>query len=357
MVHWGWGYGFLSPWGAATGKLFLKSNPNTQSTGMIDFAGSGVVHMVGGFSGLMGAIICGPRRGRFVDGKVIDFTSGDKVLQSLGVFILWFGWYGFNCGSTLKLTAGMANVAGKVAVTTTLSACAGGIGATALSKIISGTYDISMGLNGVLAGLVSVTANCAVVNPWHAIIIGFVGSIILFFGSKLVQKLKIDDPCDACVVHGFCGFWGLLCAGIFCIDSNVQYAAYPGTPNDACKKGEQFGMQIVGGLCIIVWTVTMSGATFLCIKYTVGMQVSEEVEDLGLDVSEHGIEAPLARDSVHGMPIKDYVKNGDPLPDVTSSTVLAPPSGQYGASQSQYAALQSQYGAPQSFQMADYGQG
>ena len=342
MVHWGWGSGFLSPWGAATGMLFVKSNANTQSTGMIDFAGSGVVHMVGGFSGLMGAIICGPRRGRFTHGKVNHFTSGDKVLQSLGVFILWFGWYGFNCGSTLKLTAGMANVAGKVAVTTTLSACAGGIGATTLSKLIEGTYDISMGLNGVLAGLVSVTANCAVVNPWHAIIIGFVGSIILFFGSKLVQKLGIDDPCDACVVHGFCGFWGLLCAGIFCIDSNVQYAAYPGTPNNACKTGEQFGMQVVGGLCIMVWTVVMTGATFLFIKYTVGVQVSEEVEMDGLDASEHGLE-PLPDKE---MPF--YPTNGN----VTSTTVLAPPNGQY-------VAAQSQYGAPQSHQIpyTDYGQG
>ena len=202
VVHWGWGSGFLSAWGAATGPLFSKTD---QSNGMVDFAGSGIVHMVGGFSGLMGAIVVGPRAGRFVDGQTVELYAGNKILQSLGTFILWFGWYGFNCGSTLMISANAANVAGKVAVTTTLAAASGGITATALSKAIVGNYDISLGLNGVLAGLVGITANCSVVNPWHAMIIGIIAAILLFGGHYGLLKAKIDDPCDACIVHGLVG--------------------------------------------------------------------------------------------------------------------------------------------------------
>ena len=220
VVHWGWGSGFLSAWGANTGPLFSKKAG--ESTGMIDFAGSGIVHMVGGVSGLMGAIVVGPRKGRFVNGEVIELFEGNKILQSLGTFILWFGWYGFNCGSTLMISQDTGGLAGKVAVTTTIAAAAGAIVATFLSKVITGTYDISLGLNGVLAGLVSITANCSVVDPWHAIFIGSIGAIFLFIGHYALFKLKIDDPCDACVVHGLCGFWGLLASGIFCTDANVR---------------------------------------------------------------------------------------------------------------------------------------
>ena len=185
------------------------------------------------------------------------------------------------------ISGNAANVAGKVAVTTTLAAASGGIGATFAAKVFTGSYDISLGLNGVLAGLVSITANCSVVNPWHAVVIGLIGSQILIAGHYLLFLLKIDDPCDATVVHGFCGFWGLIATGIFCIDSNVQYAAYPNI-NDACKRGEQLGVQVVGGLAIIAWTCATAGATFLVVNLTLGMRVPPEVEDAGLDVSEHG---------------------------------------------------------------------
>jgi len=326
VVHWGWGSGFLSAWGAAEGPLFSKTEA---SNGMVDFAGSGVVHMVGGFSGLMGAIVVGPRAGRFApDGTVHELYAGNKILQSLGTFILWFGWYGFNCGSTLMISDNAANVAGKVAVTSTLAAASGGICATFLSKLIVGNYDISLGLNGVLAGLVGITANCSVVNPWHAIIIGLIAAILLFAGHYGLLMAKIDDPCDACVVHGLCGckflllglkpvrlctyfsrrlraaaralftgvgltsacpfaVWGLLATGIFCIDENIQYAAYPNI-NEACKSGEQFGVQAVGGLAIIAWTCATAGATFVAVNATVGMRVSAEIEEAGLDLSEHG---------------------------------------------------------------------
>jgi ammonium transporter, Amt family len=285
VVHWGWADGFLSPWTSKRGPLFTLDV--TKSNGMIDFAGSGVVHMVGGFSGLMGAIITGPRRGRFVDGQVVELYQGNKILQCLGAFILWFGWYGFNCGSTISVSHGMSIVAGKVAMNTTIAAASGAVVSTFLAKFIMGHYDISMGLNGLLAGLVSVTANCAVVEPWHALIIGGVGGIWLYVGHYALLKAKIDDPVDAAVVHGLCGYWGLLCSGIFCTDKNIQFAAYPGT-NDACARGEQFGVQVVGGLCIIAWTVGTAGFTFFVINATIGMRVSASMEDEGLDASEHG---------------------------------------------------------------------
>jgi Amt family ammonium transporter len=284
VVHWGWGSGFLSAWGAKDGPLFTKTE---KSNGMIDFAGSGIVHMVGGFSGLMGAIVVGPRTGRFVDGQVVELYAGNKILQSLGVFILWFGWYGFNCGSTLMISAGTGTVAGKVAMTTTLSAAMGGITATFLTKVVQGNYDISMGLNGALAGLVSITANCSVTSPWHAILIGSIGACVLYAGHFLLLWCKVDDPCDATVVHGFCGYWGLIATGIFCTDANVQYAAYPNV-NEACASGEQFGVQVVGGLAIIAWTVGTAGITFVAVNALIGMRVSAEVEDAGLDISEHG---------------------------------------------------------------------
>ena len=218
------------------------------------------------------------------------------------------------------ISANAANVAGKAAVTTTLAATAGALGATFLSKMISGNYDVSMGLNGILAGLVSITANCSVVNPWHAVLIGLVGSVILFGGSKLIIKLKIDDPCDACVVHGFCGFWGLLATGIFCIDENVQYAAYPNV-NDACKRGEQFGVQFVGGLVIIVWTTVTAGLTFVAVNAAVGMNVGEEMEDVGLDASEHGLaqESPPPKQMVTVPPAQQSQVPVPPIPQAADN--------------------------------------
>jgi ammonium transporter, Amt family len=292
VAHWVWGQGFLSAWGAnpdVDGKARPIFSKSSDSNGVIDFAGCGVVHMVGGFTGLVGAIVVGPRTGRFdADGKVNELYSGNKTLQALGTMILWFGWYGFNAGSTLGLGGNLANVAGKVVVNTTLAGSIAGVVVTFLSKHILGHFCISMGLNGVLAGLVSITASCQLVEPWHAIIIGTVAGLLLFLGSFLLQKLRIDDPCDAAVVHGICGTWGLWAVGIFCIDSNVQYAAYPNT-NMACKTGEQFGVQIVGSLAIFAWTVGTSAIMFLGIKYTVGLRITSEAEDLGLDASEHGI--------------------------------------------------------------------
>ncbi|EKX44052.1 ammonium transporter [Guillardia theta CCMP2712] len=294
IVHWVWGSGFLSAWGArpdADGNARPLLSGTSTSNGVIDFAGSGVVHLVGGVSGLMGAILVGPRKGRFdSDGKPKAQRPHNTTLMALGTTILWFGWYGFNCGSTLALSGGAANVAGKVAVTTTISAAAGCLMATIISRFLEGTFDIGLALNGILAALVGITANCSVVNPWMAFLIGIISAWIYYGASKLLLKLRIDDPLDAFPIHGACGFWGLLATGIFCTDANVQYAAYPNV-NDACGRGEQFAVQLIGGLVIVAWASVMSGLTFLVMKFVVGLRVSSEIEEAGLDISEHGIGA------------------------------------------------------------------
>ncbi len=157
-------------------------------------------------------------------------------------------------------------------------------------------FDIGLALNGILGGLVSITANCSV---------GFIGAFVCFGASRLLLKLKVDDPLDAFAVHGACGFWGLLATGIFCTDANVEYAAYPNAGTcKACSTGEQFGVQFIGAIAIFSWTAIMSGLLFMTIKMTIGIRVSEEVEEVGLDISEHG---PSAANNVV-FPMEDPVK-------------------------------------------------
>jgi Amt family ammonium transporter len=292
VVHWVWDTeGWMCAWRdqqGDTGKFWSYSE---NSNGFIDFAGSGVVHMVGGFSGLMGAIMVGPRLGRFVEakneaGEIIVHKEHNKLLASLGVCILWFGWYGFNAGSTLMVSGGTSAVAAKVCVTTTLSAASAGLTCTIFSRIVHKNYDLMLSLNGVLAGLVSITANCSVVDDWCALIIGFVGAFVFMGASALLKKLKIDDPLDACPIHGFAGFWGCLCSGIFASDYNI--ANTYGNVNTAMSSGEQIGVQFVGACIIVAWTCITSGLMFFAIKKTIGLRVPEFIEREGLDLSEHG---------------------------------------------------------------------
>lgn len=289
VVHWGWdSEGWLVAWNA---NYALLTGDPSKSTGMIDFAGSGIVHMVGGFSGLVGAKVVGPRKGRFTveygsDGKPIVHQEHNKLLASLGVAILWFGWYGFNCGSTLMVSGGASALAGKVAVTTTLGAAGGALATSAIARVVDGHWDLMASLNGVLAGLVSITAPCSVVEPWAALVIGILGAFVYFGSSKLLAKLHIDDPLDAAPIHGFCGFWGLLACGIFGTDANVAYAY--GKTNTAISSGEQFLVQLIGGISIMAWTLIMATILFVGINLTIGMRVDEATEKAGLDVSEHG---------------------------------------------------------------------
>ena len=193
---------------------------------MIDFAGSGVVHMVGGFAGLVGAIALGPRIGRFNADGVLEIPGTSNIMmQSLGTFILWFGWIGFNAGSTLAVSGGSSALAGKVATTTIIAASCGGIGGTAISVFTTSHFDMGLILNSILAALVSITASCAVVGVWQAACIGFIGSIVYVLASKLLLILHIDDPLDAWPVHGACGFWGVLSVGVF---GTMKDAAFGG---------------------------------------------------------------------------------------------------------------------------------
>mmetsp|Transcript_54472 Transcript_54472/g.133154 ORF Transcript_54472/g.133154 Transcript_54472/m.133154 type:complete len:660 (+) Transcript_54472:61-2040(+) len=303
VVHWVWGTGFLSAWGArpdADGNARPIIRLNEESNGVIDFAGSGVVHAVGGWSGLMGAIALGPRKGRFdpITGAVNAMPAHNAALMALGTLILWFGWYGFNCGSTLAL-AGFGNLVAKVALNTTIAGAAGCVMGVLNSRFFEKTFNVGVALNGILAGLVSITGSCAVVNPWMACIIGSAGSTIFYGARRLLFKLKIDDPLDAAPIHGFAGIWGVLASGIFCTDANVQYAKYPNV-NNACGSGQQFAVQVIGMLIILAWTVVTSAFFFTLIKYTIGLRVPAHFEEMGMDVVQHNAGAYGNREATPG---------------------------------------------------------
>eukprot|EP00954_Amorphochlora_amoebiformis_P030332 1394490-Amorphochlora_amoeboformis.AAC.1 len=290
VVHWVWsGTGWASAFYANDkGERYLKDN------GMIDFAGSGVVHMTGGFAGLVGAIALGPRK-YFGDPENEHKLRGSSdLLCALGVAILWMGWYGFNAGSTLGAAAGYGTpfpyiaVASKVCVTTTIAAAMGAICTMLYSRIVQGYFNLSLCLNGVLAGLVSITAPCSVVEPWAAMMIGLIGSFVYIGFSNLIKMLGVDDPLDAFPVHGGCGMWGVLSVGIFATRSNISRTY--GFDNDAVKNGNQFRNQLAGMLAIICWVVATSSLIFFPLKFAGLLRVSEEEEEKGLDASEHGVE-------------------------------------------------------------------
>ncbi|QDV78982.1 ammonium transporter [Botrimarina mediterranea] len=253
---WKWGGGFLA------------------QEGFTDFAGSAVVHGLGGFAGLAGAIILGPRLGRFVEGKSIAMPGHNIPLAGLGVFILWFGWYGFNPGSQLAFQGTSdIDMVMHCAVTTTLSAGAGGLVATILSWVMFGKPDLSMSLNGILGGLVGITACCDCMSLWQAIIVGAVAGVLVIAGIMMLEKLKIDDPVGAWPVHGLCGIWGCLAIGIL-------------TPDVA-----SFGTQLKGTAIICGWSFVTMLILFSILKATGLLRVSPEEEQQGLDISEHGMAA------------------------------------------------------------------
>ncbi len=256
----------------AWGGLY-KGSGWLENLGFIDFAGSTVVHSVGGWAALAGAIVIGPRVGKYVEGKVRAIPGHNITLAALGVFILWFGWYGFNPGSTTAATEDIA----LIAVNTTLSAAAGAIGALITSWLMFRKPDASMTLNGVLAGLVSITAGCANVLPASAVLIGLIGGVIVVISVVFIdQVLKIDDPVGAVSVHGVCGAWGTLAAGLF---------------NSSGVTLKIIGVQMLGIIACFLWVFPTAYVMFRIIKATVGLRVSREEEMEGLDVGEHGIEA------------------------------------------------------------------
>ena len=297
VVHWGWSDGgWLSAWdydyvldeeGEAAGTFL---NPEMGGQGLIDFAGSGIVHMVGGGAALMGAIFLGPRLGRFdADGKPVDIQGHSTVLAVMGTFILWFGWYGFNPCSTLMW--GAMQLAEKVAANTTLAAAAGGATSFLLARMSTGVLDLPPALNGILGGLVSITGPCAVVEPYAAVIIGVIGGFVYFGSHNLLLKLKIDDPLDASPVHFFCGAWGVIASGLFATKEGVVLGAFANDQYYGAFYGDdgtQLGIQFAGMAAIALWTCITSGVMFFVLKSMGILRVPPEDELAGLDESHHG---------------------------------------------------------------------
>jgi len=262
---WMWGYGWLF------------------DMGFKDFAGSTVVHLVGGMAGLAGAIALGPRIGRFFNGKPVPMPGHNIVFAALGVFILMIGWYGFNPGSQLAFT-GKSNTDTMmlVAVNTTLACCTGSLAAMAFSWILFKKPDFTFALNGGLAGLVSITANCHCVSYNSALMIGAIGGIVVCLGIMLLDKLQIDDPVGAFPVHGCCGLWAGIATGIFGLP---ELAAFnPDAPLTMTT-------QIIGTLSIAGWALGTSLALFFALKAVGFLRVPVEEELAGLDITEHGMYA------------------------------------------------------------------
>ena len=254
---WAWG-------GLFNGKGWLES------LGFIDFAGSTVVHSVGGWAALAGAIVLGPRMGKYTkDGKIKPILGHNLPLAALGVFILWLGWFGFNPGST---TAANKDIA-MIFVNTNLAAAAGSILAMFVSWIKFGKPEVGMSLNGALAGLVAITSPCATVSPLSAIAIGSLAGVIVVFSVLFFDSIRVDDPVGAISVHGVCGAWGTLAAGIF---------------NMGGTSLKIIGIQVLGITACFLWVFPTALVLFKLIEKTIGLRVSPEEELEGLDFVEHG---------------------------------------------------------------------
>lgn len=266
--HWIWGGGWLA------------------NKGFFDFAGSTVVHSLGGWVALIGALIVGPRTGKYVDGKVHAFPGHNIPLATIGVFILWLGWFGFNPGSTMAAVGG--DIA-KIAVNTNLAGCVGGLAALFLSKVMFGKWDASMALNGVLAGLVSITCPCMWVDAPGSLAIGAIGGVLVVLSVVFIDSvLKIDDPVGASSVHGVCGAWGTLALGLF---SKANGEAAPKLGLLYGGTTEQLIAQAIGVGAIFAWGIVTGAVLFGILSVTVGLRVKPQEELEGLDTGEHGNEA------------------------------------------------------------------
>ncbi|MEZ4494509.1 MAG: ammonium transporter [Dehalococcoidia bacterium] len=290
VVHWAWDAN-----GWLTAFVPEGETPIGGGNGYIDFAGSGVVHMVGGFAGLVGAIMVGPRLGKYGPNGEVNAIPGHNIaIATLGMFILWFGWYGFNPGSTLALSGGASELAARVAVTTTLAAAAGGITAVIITKLTTGIYDMGLAVNGILGGLVGITAGCATIDPWASIVVGAVAAAIVIGGVRLLDSFKIDDPVGAVSVHGFAGVWGVLAVGLLSSENGVATAGYLDSSQYGLLLGggvQQLGIQLLGVAAIVAWTAGTSAVLFGALKVMGQLRVEADEEHRGLDLLEHGIDA------------------------------------------------------------------
>jgi ammonium transporter, Amt family len=273
VSHWIW-----SP----DGWLFSK--------GMQDFAGSTVVHYQGALAALAGALLLGPRIGKYSpDGKANPIPGHNMAYTTLGVIILWFGWFGFNPGSTLSVDLGGLGFFAYVALNTNIAAAAGVFGALVTSWLVIKKPDISMMLNGAIAALVAITAACAFVAPWGALLVGFVAGVIVVLGVLLVERIGIDDPIGAVSAHGMAGIWGTLSLGLLTLPSQAKSLA-TGSAGLFYGGGlHQLGVQALGLAAVGAFTFGASFLILLALKLTWGIRVDPEVERDGLDVHEHGM--------------------------------------------------------------------
>ena len=252
---WKWGGGFLDSWG------------------FYDFAGSTLVHSVGGWAALVAVTLLGSRIGKFgKDGKPNAIPGHSIPMATAGVLILWLGWFGFNGGSVLSADPELTSL---VLVTTSLAAAAGGFGAMITSTILYKNLDLTMFLNGILGGLVGITAGADLMSPNEAVVIGFLAGILIVFGVALIDKLKLDDPVGAIAVHLICGIWGTLAVGIFGSKAGIDQLLT-----------QLYGVLIIGAFCVV-----SAGIILGVLKATLGLRVSREEEMEGLDIHEHGMDA------------------------------------------------------------------
>jgi Amt family ammonium transporter len=308
VVHWVW-----SPYGWLTAFRGDDAVGAWVSPGVLDFAGSGVVHLTGGSISIVAAYILGPRMGRFdAMGKMVHIAPHNSAFVGLGTLLLWFGFFGFNSGSTLMLSEGVILLAEKVAVGTTLAASGGGLCSILMCFLKDGYMDLPPLCNGILAGLVAVCSGVAVAEPWACWVIGFFAGAVEFWSAIGVQKMGIDDPLDATAVHMCAGFFGLLCGGLFGtrLNTDVAYsdqqgcgAFFPGC------GGLQLGVNLLGGVMIMVWSMATATIVFGALQLAGLLRITDEQEHAGLDVSYHGSAA--YDDSLDG---SGSIKRRRPLP-------------------------------------------
>ena len=269
VAHWTWGGGWLA------------------QRGFLDFAGSSIVHLQGALAATAGTILLGARIGKFRNKKAVPIPGHSIPLAILGVLILWVGWMGFNPGSTLNAVG--QNFA-DIAVNTNLAAAAGVIGATISALIMFKTLDVSQMGNGAIAALVAITAPCAFVDPWAAVVIGLIAGLIVPPLVVLVDKIRVDDPIGCLPVHGMAGIWGTLSLGLFAAaDRTVDLGLGKSEGLLLGGGGQQLWVQTYGVAATIAFTGAASFIVFAAIKYTIGLRVSEKHELAGLDISEHGM--------------------------------------------------------------------
>jgi Amt family ammonium transporter len=233
-----------------------------------DFAGSSLVHAFGGYAALAAVLVLGPRKGKYLDGRIRPIPGHNMPLAAIGVFLLFFGWFGFNGGSVLSADP---QAVSRVFVTTTLAGCAGGLGAAFASWFVLKKPDLSMALNGILAGLVGITAGADSIPVWSSVIVGAISGVLVLFSVMFFDKLKIDDPVGAISVHGVCGNFGTIAVGLF--------------------GGGNLMWQVIGTVSISAFAFVFSLITFGVIKAVMGLRVSADEESEGLDIGEHGMEA------------------------------------------------------------------